>query len=51
MFNNIKNNDGLGDHNVWKVIEDRDELKIDDVFKLGRYRYKLIDMVTTPAQL
>jgi hypoxanthine-guanine phosphoribosyltransferase len=50
MFNNIKLNSGLGEETIWKVIEDKDVFRINDVVKLGRYRYKLIDMITTPAE-
>ena len=48
MFNNVFDNDGLGDGSVWRVIEDRELLRINDVIKLGRFRFKLIDMITAP---
>lgn len=34
---------------MWKVIEDKEDLKVNDVVKLGRFRFKLIDMITTEA--
>lgn len=50
MFNRIFLNEGLGDgSSVWKVIDDKDDLKINDVIKLGRFRFKVIDMITTQA--
>ena len=31
---------------MWKVIDDKDTLKLNDVIKLGRFRFKLVDMIT-----
>lgn len=47
VFNNICHYDGLGENSsVWKVIDDKDTLKLNDVIKLGRFRFKLVDMIT-----
>ena len=47
MFNNLFDNNGLGDGaSVWRVIDDKEDLRVGDVIKLGRYRFKVFDMVT-----